>query len=106
MRATDPFTRRVDQLRPDERFEELARIGHVTTARMTQIMNLLHLAPDIQEALLFLPLANGGRGPIREHMVRQIAAIIDWRRQRRAWEGTMSLLGSKGDAALDIPPSA
>ena len=29
-------------------FAELARLGHVTRARMTQIMNLLNLAPDIQ----------------------------------------------------------
>lgn len=28
---------------------ELARLGHVTRARLTQIMNLLCLAPDIQE---------------------------------------------------------
>ena len=33
---------------------ELARLGNVTRARMTQIMNLLMLAPGIQEALLFL----------------------------------------------------
>src|SRR5690606_20620100 len=31
---------------------ELAELGHVTRARVTQIMNFLHLAPDIQEALL------------------------------------------------------
>ena len=31
---------------------ELARLGHVTRARLTQIMNLLNLAPDIQEAIL------------------------------------------------------
>jgi hypothetical protein len=36
---------------------ELARLGHVTRARLTQIMNLLCLAPDIQEAILFLPRA-------------------------------------------------
>src|SRR5690349_9864793 len=36
-------------------YAELARLGHVTRARMTQIMNLLNLAPDIQVALLFLP---------------------------------------------------
>ena len=37
---------------------ELARLGHVSRARMTQIMNLLHLAPDIQEELLFLASVN------------------------------------------------
>src|SRR5690606_28614948 len=34
---------------------ELARLAHVTPARITQILNLLHLAPDIQEAVLHLP---------------------------------------------------
>jgi hypothetical protein len=33
---------------------ELARLGHVTRARLTQIMNLLFLAPDIQEQILQL----------------------------------------------------
>ena len=42
---------------------ELARLGHVTRARVTQIMNLLQLAPDIQEALLFLPRVEQGPGP-------------------------------------------
>ena len=41
-------------------FAELARVGHVTRARVTQIMNLLNLSPDIQEALLFLPLVEEG----------------------------------------------
>lgn len=39
---------------------ELARLAHVTQPRMTQIMNLLHLARDIQEELLFLPLSPRG----------------------------------------------
>jgi len=33
-------------------YADLARLGHVTRARMSQIMNLLLLAPDIQEQLL------------------------------------------------------
>jgi hypothetical protein len=36
-------------------YAELARLGHVTRARMTQIMKLLDLAPDLQEKILFLP---------------------------------------------------
>ena len=36
-------------------YADLARLGHVSRPRVTQIMNLLNLAPDIQEALLFLP---------------------------------------------------
>jgi len=33
----------------------------VTRARVTQIMNLLNLAPEIQEWLLFLPRVEEGR---------------------------------------------
>jgi len=33
-------------------YADVARLGYVTRARLTQIMNLLLLAPDIQEALL------------------------------------------------------
>lgn len=44
-------------------YSELARLGHVTRARMSQIMNLLMLAPDIQEEILFLPRVTGGRDP-------------------------------------------
>ena len=34
---------------------KLARPGHVSRTRLTQIVNLLNLAPDIQEEILFLP---------------------------------------------------
>ena len=65
---------------------ELARLGHVTRARLTQIMNLLHLAPDIQEELLFLPRVERGRDPIQERQLRPIAAVPDWRKQRGMWK--------------------
>src|ERR1700731_243665 len=42
-------------------YAELARLGHVTRARITQIMNLLNLAPDIQESILWLPPRSGRR---------------------------------------------
>jgi hypothetical protein len=34
-------------------YADLARLGQVSRARITQIMNLLNLAPDIQEPILF-----------------------------------------------------
>ncbi len=43
---------------------EIARRGHITRARMTQIMNLLLLAPDIQEDILFLLPTTKGKDPI------------------------------------------
>lgn len=45
-------------------YAELARLGNVTRARVTQIMNLLMLAPEIQEELLFLPRLERGRGEV------------------------------------------
>lgn len=64
---------------------ELARLAHVTQPRMTQIMNLNHLAPDIQEELLTLPPIVLGRQRIHERMLRSLAAEIDWKRQRATW---------------------
>ena len=63
-------------------YAELARLGHVTRARMTQIMNLLHLAPDLQEAILFLPRVEKGKDPVTERDLRNISAKNEWRRQR------------------------
>ncbi len=65
---------------------EIVRLGRVSRARVTQIMNLLLLAPDIQEEILFLPRTQSGRDPIREIMVRPIASVLDWRKQRRLWK--------------------
>jgi len=66
-------------------YAEIARLGHVTRARVTQIMNFLHLAPDIQESLLNLSRVERGRDPITERDIRPIAAVVDWHKQRRAW---------------------
>jgi hypothetical protein len=67
-------------------YAQLASLGHVTRARATQIMNLLNLAPDIQEAILFLPPTESGRDTIKEWQLRPIATIVDWRRQRKLWK--------------------
>jgi hypothetical protein len=66
-------------------YTELASLGHVTRARICQILNLLHLAPDIQEALLFLPPTLRGRDALILADVQPIAAAFDWRKQRRLW---------------------
>ena len=64
-------------------YAEIARLGHVTRARVTQIMNFLHLAPDIQDAVLHLPRVEHGRDPVTERDLRPISAVVDWRKQRR-----------------------
>ena len=63
-------------------YADLARLGYVTRARITQIMNLLNLAPDIQDTLISL----GRVGEeFRERQLRPIVAIADWREQRQRW---------------------
>jgi hypothetical protein len=64
---------------------ELARLAHVTQPRMTQILNLLHLAPSLQEEILHLPRVTEGKDPIHERLLRPIAAEVDCARQREMW---------------------
>jgi hypothetical protein len=66
-------------------FSALASLGHVSRARVSQIASLLHLAPDLQEALLFLPLTVRGRDPLILADLMPLAAAFDWRKQRRLW---------------------
>ena len=54
-------------------------------ARLTQITSLALLAPDIQEAVLFLPAANTGASEITERHLRPVVAAPDWQTQRRLW---------------------
>ena len=66
-------------------YSELARVGQVTTARMSQIMGLVSLAPDIQEAVLFLPATERGRDAVLLSHLLPIAATADWSSQRKKW---------------------
>jgi hypothetical protein len=80
---------RLDQLVEDGKVKnqaELARLGHVSRARLTQIMTLLQLAPDIQEEILFLPAIEGGCKPFLERELRKIAAVACWSGQREVWK--------------------
>ncbi|MEQ8850957.1 MAG: hypothetical protein RIB32_04160 [Phycisphaerales bacterium] len=70
---------------------DLAALARVTQPRMTQIMNLLHLAPDIQEEILFLPPVTEGRDPVTERDLRKIVTLYDWTSQREAWRDSHSL---------------
>src|SRR5258708_4395848 len=65
-------------------YAELARLGHISPARLTQIMVLLHLAPSIQEYILFLSAADARF--ITELGLRKIAREPRWDRQRAFFE--------------------
>jgi hypothetical protein len=65
-------------------YRELARLGHISPARLSQFMVLLHLAPPIQECLLFL--SAGDARFINELELRKIAREPRWDRQRKLFE--------------------
>src|SRR5205814_7241017 len=66
-------------------YADLARLGRVTPARISQVMALLQLAPDIQEQILFLPRTVSGRDPVGMHDLLPLATVLDWKVQRRLW---------------------
>ena len=76
-------------------YATLARLGHVSRARVSQILSLVQLAPDIQETLLFLPPTERGRDTIRLRQLQSLAAIPDWRRQRGLWQELCSSTGPR-----------
>jgi len=67
-------------------YADLSRQLGLTRARVTQIMALLHLAPDLQDAVLTLPPVFTGRDPIGEKTIRRIAREPLWARQRALWQ--------------------
>jgi hypothetical protein len=66
-------------------YAAVARLGHISRARLSQIVSLLHLAPDLQEQVLFLQRPTRGRqGPTLRQLL-SVAAVLDWHEQRRRW---------------------
>lgn len=66
---------------------DLARLGCISRERVSQIMMLAWLAPDIQQEVLGLSKTPGGRFPVSETALRAIARVASWAEQRRKWEG-------------------
>jgi hypothetical protein len=80
-------------------FAQIARLGYVTRGRLSQIMDLANLAPDIQEELLFLEPAKVGKDAITERHLRPIARHTEWASQRRLWRTLI-----KREEAVPPPP--
>jgi hypothetical protein len=68
-----------------EDYATVARIGQVSRARVTQIVNLALLAPDIQEEILFLPKTRRNRDVLNTTVLQPLAREHDWQRQRAMW---------------------
>ena len=63
----------------------LARLGCISKERISQIMRLVWLAPDIQQEILTLARTPRGRFHVGEVALREIASIVLWADQRVAW---------------------
>lgn len=83
-------------------YADLARLGMVSRARITQIMNLLLLAPDIQEAVLDLPRTMKGHDPITEHHLRPLTRTPDWEKQRKILFDFANLNGTINTESVNI----
>ena len=64
---------------------ELAHDANITMARMTHIMWLMNLAPEIQELILFLPRVESEPDTVKAADVQRIARVMDWSAQRGMW---------------------
>jgi hypothetical protein len=64
---------------------DLARLAGLTRERISQVMKLAWLAPDIQMEILYLPAVHGGRFPVSEVAARKIATLLSWTEQRAEW---------------------
>jgi hypothetical protein len=67
-------------------YADLARVGRVSRARVSQILKLLMLAPSIQEYILGLPPRGAGEGPITERDLRKVVREPGWDSQRVLFE--------------------
>jgi hypothetical protein len=67
-------------------YTELAGLGRISRARVTQIMNLLNLAPDIQAQILSWAERIPDQLSIPETTLRTLSSEVIWSRQRARWE--------------------
>jgi hypothetical protein len=70
---------------------EIAALAKLTPARVTQIMNLLGLAPEIQEEIFFLPPVTEGQPSVTERHLRQVLKTVVWSEQRERWAAIRSV---------------
>ena len=89
-------------------YADLARLGDVSRARLTQIMNLQLLAPEIQEAILFAGFGSSADEP-RERDLRSVCSRVFWSEQialcrtLSKWEGQNPLRASEGSCRKGVP---
>lgn len=70
-------------------YAAVARAHNLTRARLTQIMNLLLLAPMIQEDILQLEALPGWE-PVTERHLRPVLESLVWEEQIAAWQALLA----------------
>jgi hypothetical protein len=83
-------------------YADLARLGGVSHSHITHILNLLYLAPDLQERLLFLEPNPRGPDRIYEADLRRVSQLYEWQEQRRVFEAILAA-GRTPDTATPSP---
>lgn len=73
--------RTIDRGEIRDQAEAARRLG-LTRARMTQILDLTLLAPDLQEEILLLQAVDGLE-PLGEKLLRNITTSKEWTKQRQ-----------------------
>jgi hypothetical protein len=66
-------------------YADLARLAGLSRERMSQIMELIWLAPEIQQEILEFPATQTGRFPISEVAARKVAEHLEWDVQTAEW---------------------
>ncbi|MFH0899700.1 MAG: hypothetical protein V2A73_03630, partial [Pseudomonadota bacterium] len=83
-------------------YADVARHHGLTRARLTQVMNLLLLAPDIQAEVLSLRFPPG-KQPICERHLRQVLRSPVWAEQRVMWNHVASMTQQCGRLSVSRP---
>ncbi len=84
----------------------IARAGHVSRARLSQLLSLLDLAPAIQEQILFLSCPAQTADPIRERALRSVTKLVRWDEQRRHFEELLTSGGSQRQRKPGVAPGS
>ena len=77
-------------------YAAMARALGLTRARVTQLMDLLLIAADIQADILSLKVASGDAQPFSERALREALSSLIWTEQREAWRKIRSAVPSYG----------
>ena len=67
-------------------YAEIARLTGTSRARISQIISLSFLAPEIQQEILFLPQEKPLPKHVKERNLRKISKTLIWKKQKKIWK--------------------